>query len=89
MIGSRWWTFAEITPSARRPIVLHRLVMSGLAAADRAGIESVYGYCDATYPRAQAWIERMGFRPVQDNERDRELRLVEAFVQSPAWIRGK
>lgn len=89
MIGSRWWTFAEITPPARRPMMLHRLVMAGLAAADRAGIARIYGYCDASYPRAQAWIERMGFRPVTDAERDRELRLVEAFVRSPAWCRGK
>lgn len=89
MIGSRWWTFAEITEPARRPMTLHRLVLGGLAAADRCGINRIYGYCDVAYPRAQAWIESMGFRPVRDDERDRELRLVEGFVKAPAWVRER
>ena len=89
MIGSRWWTFAEITEPARRPMMLHRLVLGGLDAADRCGIDRIYGYCDVAYPRAERWIRSMGFRPVDDGERDRELRLVEGFVKAPAWVRER
>lgn len=89
LAGGNWWTFAEITEPARRPMTVHRLVMDGLAAADRIGIDRLYGYCDMAYPRAQAWIERMGFRPARDDERDESIRSVETIVKHTAWIRRK
>lgn len=86
-IRAHWWTFAEITEPARRPMLVHRLVLGGIKAAERCGIERMYGYCDETYPRARSWIERMGFRPATDADKDDDIRGVEAFVKSPAWIR--
>ena len=86
-VGAHWWTFSDIKPEARNPVVLHRLVLGGLAAADRMGIARLYGYCDEAKPQARRWIEAIGFRLAGDDERDASVRSVEEWCGSPAWIR--
>lgn len=87
VVGQHWWTFAEIGEEARRPLVLHRLVMRALRAADDLGLAPIYGYCDERKPRALEWIKAMGFRLARDDERDGDVQLMERWCGRPAWIR--
>lgn len=86
-VGPHWWTFAHIEPEARQAITLHRMALRGLAGADAAGIDVIYGYCDETKPRALDWIERIGFRLAREDEKDEAVRTVERWCGRPAWIR--
>jgi RimJ/RimL family protein N-acetyltransferase len=86
-VERHWWTFSDIKPEARNPWVLHRLVLGGLAVADRSGIGRVYGYCDETKPRARRWIEAIGFRLAGPDEKDASIAAVEEWCGSSAWIR--
>lgn len=86
-VGAHWWTFAKIEPDGRL-LLLHRLVMQALRAADEIGLTPIYGYCDETKPRALEWIRAMGFRLAEPAEKDADIEAVERWCGRPAWIRG-
>lgn len=86
-VGPHWWTFSQILPEARKAIVLHRLSLRALDAAEALGITPIYGYCDESKPRALDWILRLGFARCPERYKDDSIRVVETWCGSGAWIR--
>jgi hypothetical protein len=58
-----YWASAQITDAARKvPLALHRAGKRVFAEALARGYRPIYATPDATQPRAQAWLERLGFK---------------------------
>jgi len=49
------------------PLVMQRAVKRMFKALRAAGEPAVYVTCDETYPRARYWLERLGFKPTEDD----------------------
>lgn len=85
--GRAWAFYCILDDRARRPFLVHRTTMAVLTIAARAGIGPVYAFCDDALPRAEAWLKRLGFRLMTDNEKDQQIRMTEAAVNKLAWVR--
>lgn len=85
--GRHFAFFNLVVESARKPFLLHRTVRDALAAALRSGVSPIYTPCDTSKYRAEAWLKRLGFRPVQDEERDEVIRAIEDITHNAIWIR--
>lgn len=60
--------FADLDDEMRRrPIALHKAALGFLRQAKQAGHRHVFAECDRNIPRARPWLERLGFRPVDDD----------------------
>ena len=56
--GKAWATFdAKGDP----PLIVHRLAVTLLKEAEKAGITEVWAELDETKPKAKKWMERCGF----------------------------
>jgi hypothetical protein len=78
------WAFVNILDeAARRPVMLHRRVLLALAAVD----QPVFTLLDARKPRAQAWLERLGFRPLPDTDKTHEILITEQQLGVSIWRR--
>lgn len=49
------------------PFLMHRAVKRVFAALKQAGEPAVYVSCDPTIARAAQWLQKLGFRPMEDN----------------------
>lgn len=89
--GQHNWVFFNVFDArVRRPVFLHRLVASVIAAYDTLGITPIYslaGQDGIELTRAERWHRVLGFRPVSDEERDEEISRVEAINSRGAWVR--
>lgn len=77
-----WAFFNAFDPIVCHPFWLHRLVKNVLDAYAKVGIGPIYSLADN-----QRWHQRLGFRPVTDDERDEEIRYCETTTNKGAWIR--
>jgi hypothetical protein len=48
------------------PIVAHRTARRVMDVLKRVGEPAIYVLCDATVPRSALWLERLGFKPMDD-----------------------
>lgn len=61
----RWWaSFAKRGDYPKAGI--HRYGLSLMAAMDRAGIPELFATADPAIPRSREWLERLGFRPTEN-----------------------
>jgi N-acetylglutamate synthase-like GNAT family acetyltransferase len=84
--GTAWAYFAVVNEEARSPFFLHRTMVIALSAAASAGISPIYTFADTSKPRAEAWLKRLGFRPLQEHEKDPVIKATEASVNHAPWI---
>lgn len=92
--GRYWVAFHLADERLRRPMWLHRVMVKGLAAAQRCGISPVYALCDEAVPRSRAWLSALGFRELAAAEKDDEIVMLEVTTRNTAgtaphtaWIR--
>jgi N-acetylglutamate synthase-like GNAT family acetyltransferase len=84
--NGRYWVFFNLKDEAmRRPFVLHRLCRRGLALAAKIGMSEIYALCETSRPRSREWLNALGFRRLSDDEKDDEIRLLEAQRGDEAW----
>lgn len=89
VLGHNWAFFKLLDERARRPALMHRTTLAVLDAAERCGVTPVFTFCDeSASPRAEAWLQRLGFRPLADHEKDADIRATEEIVGHDTWIRG-
>jgi hypothetical protein len=48
----------------------------------------VHAFCDETKPNARKWLQRLGFRPMAQPEKDAAITACEAAQGMHAWIRA-
>lgn len=82
-----WVYFNVFDARLRQPFFLHRLALNGLDSCDKLGFGPIYSICDHTEPNARRWHGALGFREIEDTERDEEVRICEAHNKRGAWIR--
>jgi N-acetylglutamate synthase-like GNAT family acetyltransferase len=87
--GRHWVFFHLGDESLRQPMLLHRMVARGIAAAVRAGIGPIHALCEEDRPRAREWLRRLGFRPMRPDEKDAGIMELERHPQRSAWVREK
>lgn len=87
-VFSRSWAFFKIEDEvARQPFVIHRTVKSAIQAALHSGVSSIYTFADTSQPNAEVWLIRLGFRPLEDHERDENITAIEEATGLRAWVR--
>jgi len=71
----RWW--GNFDQREGCPHKVHAEALKLLWALDRAGVPEVWADCNYEIPRADVWLERLGFRPVDEAKKvwRRELHL--------------
>lgn len=86
----RRWAFLTIRDEQLRgkPFLLHRLIVKGLALAQGDG-GAIFVLLDETKPGARAWLQRLGFRELGDDEKMDDIRLAESMLGQRAWIRER
>ena len=56
--------FVHAAPGAQRfKVAFHRAGLMAMAEARRLGLRRVVATAETQHPRAEAWLERLGFRP--------------------------
>jgi hypothetical protein len=71
--GRHWGFFSVFDERYRRPVVIHRFASGILRVMQDAGI-AVHALCDLGHPRADLWLRRLGFRLLEESERDDDVR---------------
>jgi hypothetical protein len=62
--------FADLTAAARaHPLSLHRFARMVLAEAKAAGAWRIVAKLDAAQPAAERWLTRLGFTPMDINDK--------------------
>lgn len=63
------WASILLTEEARRyKLAMHRAARMTLAMAERAGIRTLYAAAEPGRPGADAWLERLGFKRLGDEQ---------------------
>ena len=86
VLGHNWVFFRVRDERALQPVFLHRTIKAALAALDDAGMRPLLAFCDHSRPRAEAWLLRLGFRPLLDDEKDWNIRVTEGSIGKNSWI---
>lgn len=60
----RWWANFDQRPGC--PHRVHAEALRGLESLRRAGVQEVWANCNFDIPRAEAWLWRLGFKPVDE-----------------------
>ena len=77
-VGPHWWTFLDIRDGrARRPMLIYRLLKSGLVMS---GLPRVLAYCDHEIAGAHPTLTRLGFRLLPDDEKDDAIMVTERWL---------
>jgi N-acetylglutamate synthase-like GNAT family acetyltransferase len=84
--GRAWVFFRSNDPSVRNGMFLHRTTRRWLAAAMALGVTNIWAMCDTDMPRAETWLDALGFRPASDDEKDTAIVTVEASISQKAWL---
>lgn len=63
----RWWANFDKRPGC--PIRVHAEALRGLEALRRAGVKEVWAECNYDIPRAEIWLCRLGFKPVDEDKK--------------------
>lgn len=87
LISGHHWVFFNLEDEvARRPVLLHRTTTAAILALGRAGVGPIFTFCDKSKPRAEAWLQRLGFRPLRDDEKSAVVLAAEKQVNHESWI---
>jgi hypothetical protein len=70
--GRHWGFFNIFDESYRTGLVIHRVAVGILGIMTRAGIR-VHAICNLGHPRGEAWVAKLGFRPLRPEERDEDI----------------
>lgn len=86
--GVHDWVYMNVFDERlRRPFFLHRLVRDALDSCDKLGFGPIYSICDTKEASARRWHGALGFREIEDAERDAEIRICEEHNNQGAWVR--
>lgn len=89
LIHGQSWAFFNLTDEgARNPFLLHRTTVAGILALGRAGIHTIHTFADTSKPRAEAWLLRLGFRRMREDEKDEAVKAAERQTGHEAWVYG-
>jgi hypothetical protein len=72
-----WGFFNVFDERYRTPMNVHRITRDIVRIAVDAGIR-IHVICNMGHPRADAWMRALGFRPMEDAEKDDGIRELEA-----------
>lgn len=86
VLGKNWAFFRVIDERLRVPALLHRTTLSVLRAAAEVGISPIFTFCDSSQPNAEAWLKRLGFELLDDNEKDEPVRAAEGITGYDSWV---
>ena len=88
VFGKNWAFFNIEDESVRKGMLIHRTVFNAIQAITHSGDLPIFTFADTSQPRAEAWLIRLGFRPLRDHERDEAIRATEEATGLKAWILG-
>jgi hypothetical protein len=87
VIGGKFWAFYHREPGFDCGRVLHRMVRDALRDAAAHGIAPVYVLRDSKYETSRRWLDLLGFQPVQEQDRDEVLTMMERESGLTIWVR--
>jgi len=71
--NEKWWGNFAMRPGCPRSV--HATTLDMFRRMDDAGVPAIHADCNYDIPRAEAWLLRLGFQPVDDEKKEwrREL----------------
>jgi len=92
--GKHWVYFYIGDPDVRQyGLWIVRLIRDSIKMCERSEITTLYGLCDTSKPNAEAFMAKLGFRPLPALEKSSDVILYERLMSNPqaglfpkAWI---